>query len=103
MTKTTSRVSQVELARGLGITDRRIRQLVDERILPPAADGGFALDLCEHRYKLYTSGREDDWNQAFRQAEMLAEVAADLVEKAYADGAVAADVTAASIAVQAST
>lgn len=39
-------VSQIELARDLNLTDRRIRQLITERILPPAREAGFDLELC---------------------------------------------------------
>ena len=42
-------VSQLELARDLNLTDRRIRQLVTERILPPARDEGHDLALSRER------------------------------------------------------
>jgi hypothetical protein len=96
-------VSQIELARDLNLTDRRIRQLVTERILPPARDEGFDLELCRQRYGLYSSGSERDWALAFDAAEDLARNASDLNDRAFADGAAPADVTAASTAIQAST
>jgi hypothetical protein len=96
-------VSQLELARDLNLTDRRIRQLVTERILPPPREEGHDLHLSRRRYKLYSNGSDLDWERVFDEAEELARTASELNDKAYADDAVTADVTAASIAIQAST
>jgi hypothetical protein len=96
-------VSQIELARDLKLTDRRIRQLVAERILPPAREEGHDLELSRRRYRLYSGGSERDWHLAFDEAEDLARMASDMNAKAFADNAVPEDVTAASIAIQSST
>ena len=96
-------VSQLALARDLNLSDRRVRQLVAERILPPPRDEGHDLDLSRQRYKLYSNGSERDWELAFDEAEDLARMASDLNAKAFADDAVPEDVTVASRAVQAST
>ncbi|MCK1618907.1 hypothetical protein IVA96_20160 [Bradyrhizobium sp. 159] len=107
MTATTARepvfVSQIELAHDLKLTDRRIRQLVDERILPPARDEGHDLELSRQRYRLYSSGSERDWDRCFDEAEDLARMAAQLNERAFEDGAGLEDVRAASSAIQRST
>lgn len=99
----TTWVSQIALAKDLGLTDRRIRQLAELRILPTARDEGHDLELSRHRYRLYSNGSELDWEKCFNEAEELARVAGELNDKAYAEGAVVADVTIASRAIQAST
>jgi hypothetical protein len=103
MTMTTKRVSQIELARDLRVTDRRIRQMVDERLLPRPNEDGHDLEICRSRYDLYRSGTSGDWESLFDEGVEQAKEAERLLEKAYADSAVLADVTAASTAVQAST
>ncbi|WP_035714974.1 hypothetical protein [Bradyrhizobium genomosp. I (2014)] len=105
MTETTAPVfvSQIELARDLKLTDRRIRQLVDERILPRARDEGYDLELSRQRYQLYTRGTDRDWDRCFDEAEDLARVAGELNDRAFEDDAGLDDVKAASIAIQRST
>jgi hypothetical protein len=100
---TTTFVSQTALAKDLRLTDRRVRQLVEERVLPPARDRGYDLELSRTRYRIYSSGTESDWDRTFTEAEDMAKLATELGRKAHADGAVVADVTAASIAIQSST
>src|SRR5215207_6477542 len=101
--KAARRVNQAELALELGITDRRVRQLVEERILrEPRSDDGYDLELCRRRCRLYRSGSDREWDAAFDEASDLANMASDLHDKAYAENATVADVTAASVAIQAS-
>jgi hypothetical protein len=99
---TIRRVSQIELARQLHLTDRRIRQMVEERLLPHPNDDGYDLDLCRYRYDLSRSGAYNLERLLDQAVEETAE-AERLVDKAHADDAVLADVTAASTAIQAST
>ncbi|MEH2503736.1 hypothetical protein V1290_002547 [Bradyrhizobium sp. AZCC 1578] len=106
MTTTSSEpvfVPQIELAKDLGLTDRRIRQLVEQRILPPARDEGHDLELSRQRYRLYSSGTDRDWEKCFDEAEDLARMAGELNDRAYEDNAGLEDIKAASIAIQRST
>lgn len=97
-----NRVNQAELARDLCLTDRRVRQLVEERIVPRARDEGFDLELCRRRYQLYRSGSDREWDAAFDEASDLANTAYELHDKAYSENATVDDVKAASEAIQAS-
>ena len=96
-------VSQIELARDLNLTDRRIRQLVDERILPPPRDEGHDLELSRERYRLYSNGSDRDWERCFDEAEDAARLAGELNDRAFDGDAGLEDVKAASIAIQRST
>ena len=98
-----SRVSQIDLARDLGLTDRRIRGLVDEKIIPAADDDGlFELTHCRRRYRLFTekpspAELEDFFAEVIRETRE----AQDLVDKALCEDAVIKDVAAAGAAIQA--
>ena len=64
------RVSQKQLARELGLTDRRVRQLEAERILEAETDweSGYDVTKCRERYALYQ--RPEDrfaWDAYFDQ------------------------------------
>ena len=76
-------LSQAKLAQHLGITDRRVRQLVEEKILPPADEaGGYDAEFCRDRYRLYSSGNDDDWENFYRQIEDDAHEVERLMKKA---------------------
>ncbi|WP_027518272.1 hypothetical protein [Bradyrhizobium sp. WSM1417] len=60
--------------------ERRIRQLVDENILPAAIEEGFDRDLCRRRYRLFARGSDADWHQVYDDAIALAETTEDLIE-----------------------
>ncbi len=75
--KSTNAVSQKELAKELGVTDRRVRQLVKERIIPAPRDESYDLDLCRRRYRLYSGGSDREWEAAFDEAHDLAQLASD--------------------------
>ncbi|TFW56256.1 hypothetical protein CT676_35960 [Bradyrhizobium sp. MOS001] len=96
-------VSQIELARDLNLNDRRVRQLVDERVLPPARPEGHDLELSRQRYRLFSSGSEREWDLCFDEAEDIARIAGELDKRAFEDDAGLEDVKAASIAIQRST
>lgn len=57
---------QLELARHLGVTDRRVRQLEAEKVIERLDDGGYDLDESRRRYRLYASG---DMDAVCRQIE----------------------------------
>lgn len=58
MSKTPLRVNQKALAAALGLTDRRVRQMIEERLLPPpGADGLHDVARAQQRYALY---QDDD-------------------------------------------
>jgi hypothetical protein len=96
-------VSQIDLAKALRLTDRRIRQLVDERILPPALSDGHEFELCQHRYWLFASGTELEWDAEYSAAERLAVGAKVALDLAMGPRASLADVSAAVAAITAST
>jgi hypothetical protein len=104
MTKTKSRfVNQRTLAAKLGITDRRVRQLVETFILPEAqhSDGRYDLDLCQDRYELYREGSDADWERFGEDMVVATKATAVLYDRAMADEAKVEDVQRASSAVQA--
>lgn len=83
------RVSQKRLARELGLTDRRVRQLEAEHILEPESDweSGYDLAKCRERYGLYQ--RPDDrlaWNEFFDQFMRDGRSADAAAKKALAGG-----------------
>lgn len=104
MSKPRNLVNQQGIAEGLGLTSRRVRQLVEEKILPPPnTDGGYDLALCRERYDLYRSGSDADWIRFYDDAEKELRATARLFQRACSKGAKLEDVTRASIAVQANT
>lgn len=95
------RVNQLTLASELGLTDRRIRQMVTDHLLPaPNDDGKFDLELCRARYDLFRNGSDRDWDDFFESTEDQATNAEKLLDRALADGATAADCKSASLAIQ---
>lgn len=95
-------VNQKQLAARLRVTDRRIRQLEETRIIGSNADGLYDPDLCAERYALYKSGSEAEWDHCFHRAELEALEADRLVKLALRDTSKLEEVTAASTAYQAS-
>jgi len=80
------RVSQPDLADQLHLTPRRIRQLVQARVLPDAdGDGLFDLERCQRFYRLYADGSDAAWSSFFLELTDLAERAEYLVRKAVAE------------------
>jgi hypothetical protein len=49
--KTKKLVDHKELAGELGVTVRRVRQMLEEHILPPLRDGRHDLERCERRHR----------------------------------------------------
>ncbi|MBO6901185.1 MAG: hypothetical protein JJ864_07545 [Rhizobiaceae bacterium] len=63
-----SRVDQKTLATELGVTARRVRQLVQAHLLPPANDEGvYDLDRCRRYFKLYSDKTPYEWAHFFRE------------------------------------
>jgi hypothetical protein len=54
-------INQKSLVRELGITARRVRQLVEAKILPEAGEGIYDLAVCKEFYELYSRGSDRDW------------------------------------------
>lgn len=48
-------VTQRALAKALGVSDRRVRQLAADKILPPPRGGLHDLALCKERFRAYRS------------------------------------------------
>ena len=48
-------VTQRALAKALGVSDRRVRQLAADKILPPPRGGLHDLALCKERFRVYRS------------------------------------------------
>jgi len=95
-------VGQQALARELGVTDRRVRQMVEGHILPEPRDGLYDLGFCQDRYGLYREGTDRDWDRFFDQCEDLARESTELLRAALKPTSTLDMVTAASRAVQAS-
>jgi hypothetical protein len=96
----TNLVDQRTLARELNVTDRRVRQMVEEFILPDARDGLYDLDLCSGRYQLYRNGSERDWDRFFDQVLDDVQESSRLLDAALKPTSAMDAVTAASKAVQ---
>lgn len=99
--KSKDSITQKALAQALGVTDRRIRQMVDEGLLPEARDGRWDLPTCQDRYRLYRDGTESEWNRFFYQVERQAEEVERLMAEALKPSADLKAVQAASVAAQA--
>ena len=75
--------SQKNLAKQLGLTDRRVRQLVEEKILPePDEADGYDLEKCRARYDLYAHGDDVSWADFDRQMLEDAHQLEELMAKA---------------------
>jgi hypothetical protein len=82
------RINQKALAVELGLSTRRIRQLVAARILPESDDNGlYDVDLCRARFELYSFGSDADWFRFYERTERDAATVDRLVKKATAPGA----------------
>ncbi|GJE00023.1 hypothetical protein [Methylobacterium isbiliense] len=73
-----------EIARELGIGDRRLQQLIAEQVLPPLQEGLHGLDDLRKLYRLYRHGTHEEWLiflhdvlAEARQAERLIEAACE--------------------------
>ena len=90
-----------EVAAALGLTERRVRQLIASQILPEeGTDGGFDLPICETRYDLYHDGSAAEWAEFLDGLERDAKATEKLGQKALRTEATLADVQAASRALQ---
>jgi hypothetical protein len=97
---TDKKVDQKQLAVELGVTVRRIRQMVDEHILPPPRDGKHDLERCERRYRLYKRGTDADWDQFYDEVLARVKDAERKFERALRPRATDAQIRAASVAHQ---
>ena len=76
-------ILQKDVAARLGLSDRRVRQLIASRILPePGHEGLYDADECAVRYRLYTAGTDRDWSDFFDDLEADDKKLSALVEKA---------------------
>ncbi|WP_157961403.1 hypothetical protein [Microvirga flavescens] len=80
--KNSTWVTQKTLSNELGVTDRRIRQMVADRILPEPRDGRFHLPSCMARYQLFRHGQREDWFAFWEQLKEDAEHTQALVDEA---------------------
>jgi hypothetical protein len=100
--QTKTRVNQQSLAQELGVSDRRVRQMVDSFVLPQPHhdDGGYDLALCRERYDLYRNGSPDDWSEFFDETIDLAKETEKLVDRALSDAGTLEDTKLASLRTQ---
>lgn len=89
------------LARELGLTERRVQQLVGDFVLPPPRDGRHELERCREQYEAYRDPDGHALGVLDRRAIAEAAEAERLVERACAGGSSPEDITAASRAHQA--
>lgn len=60
------KIPQIELARMLGVTPRRVRQMVKDHLLPPPDDDELYDGAeCETLYSLYTDGDDYAWSRFY--------------------------------------
>lgn len=72
MISSSSRVDQKALAKDLGITPRRVRQLVAADLLPEPDDDGYDLERSRQFYALYTNGSPRGWRDFHDEISALA-------------------------------
>ena len=93
--------NQGDRASALGVSDRRVRQLIEQYIVPrPHHVDGHDIPLAVERYQLYRDGSQRDWDDFFDEAEAGTTEASALMTGAFEEGATLEDVKRASIAVQ---
>ncbi len=73
--------SQLELASALGITTRRVRQLIDSRILPRDREGKWHLPTCSERYRVFTHKTERDLDAVAYDVEQRVNQLHDLLKE----------------------
>ena len=73
--------NQTQLAKALGITTRRVRQLVDARILPDGRDGKWHLPTCGERYRIFLQKTERDIDKVAYDVEQRATQLEDLLDE----------------------
>jgi predicted transcriptional regulator len=92
----TPRATAKEVAKQLGMTVRRVHQLVDELILPePDNEKRFDLTLCDLRYMLFKHGTEGQWSDFIDDIEAEATEVEEKVRRAMADDPADEQITAA--------
>lgn len=85
----TGHINQESVAAELGLTPRRVRQLVDEGVLSAPVEGRYDLAEAKRRYGLYRGARDGQtsgaaWEDALDELEQFAqqaEAAAEAAEK----------------------
>jgi hypothetical protein len=104
---TPGRCSQRDLALLLKVTDRRVRQLVQEQILPrpTRADELYCIDTCRRRLQLYRAVRDGgrsgaEWEAEFERGAEAGIEAQRLMTRALALDSTLADARSASQALQ---
>jgi hypothetical protein len=99
----TTYVNQKGLAEELGLTDRRIRQMVAQHLLPePWPELGYDLERCERYYGLYQRKDEPQaWIAFLRQIEEAAVTVQRLIDRALKPRGTKEQLKAASLALQA--
>jgi hypothetical protein len=76
-------VTQQQLAAELGITGRRVRQLVEAHIFPQAQNRNYDLALCRERYDLFRTKHDTRaWDELYTDLEACAKQAEELIEAA---------------------
>jgi hypothetical protein len=93
-------VSQKALALRLELTERRVRQMVDEKVLSEPRNGRFDLALCLERYRLFRSKDPEAWADVLDRLGRDAAEFDELVTAALRPISKRAELTAASCAVQ---
>jgi hypothetical protein len=99
----TTYVNRTRLAEELGLTDRRIRQMVAQHLLPePWPELGYDLERCERYYGLYQRKDEPQaWIAFLRQIEEAALTVQRLIDRALKPRGTKEQLKAASLALQA--
>jgi hypothetical protein len=88
----TLNMNQSELAAMLKVSDRRVRKMIEDHLLPePDADGEFDGEECRSRHLLYRAGNEMAWAQFYDELERDAVEADRLMKVAVADTGSEAD------------
>jgi hypothetical protein len=76
-------VTTKELAKAIGVTARRVGQMVEEHLMPPPnAEKRFELERCELRYRLYKHGSVTQWNCYLDEVEAAGIASQEMFERA---------------------
>lgn len=85
-------VDQTRLARALGVTPRRVRQMIDDGIVRPATAGKWDLDVEIERYELFKSKDPLEWERVLDELERQSEAVGRLITTAVAPSGTGADI-----------
>jgi hypothetical protein len=85
-------MNQLELSKALHMSDRRVRKMIEQHLLPePDESGDFDGEECRRLYMLYRTGDEGSWDRFSAELERDSHEADRLLKIAISEGGTQAD------------